>query len=160
MQRGVRALVCCAQVIAAPTLGVAQSTASGLEGVWSVQAVSSTNPSNKPVGLIQFSGRYYSMMWVEDAARPNFDPRQTATLTADQLRAMWGPLTANAGTFTMSGNTITTTVLVSKNPANMTSGTPAQFTFTLDGDTLVLTRTRNGIGTTDVPLTLRSKRLQ
>jgi hypothetical protein len=45
------------------SLAFAQSTASALQGVWSIQSASTPKPLvpplNKPVGLVIYSGRHY-----------------------------------------------------------------------------------------------------
>ena len=139
-----------------------QSKPSPLEGAWSIQQVTfakpPANPVNKPTGLILFVGNHYSIQIVNDSARPGFSEGGAAKATADQLRAIWGPLTSNGGTFTVSGNTIRYTPTVAKNPAVMAAGSWGEDTFTLNGDTLVLTDARTNTGPVANPSTTRLTR--
>ena len=112
------------------------------------------------MGLIQFSGRNYSIVFVSNSVRPDFPEGGAAKATADQLNTIWGPLTANAGTFTVNGNTIRQTRLVAKNPAVMAAGNFQETTFTLNGDTLVLTDVRNNAGPIANPTTIRLTRVK
>jgi hypothetical protein len=140
----------------------AQSKPSPLEGAWSIQQITfakpPANPPNKPTGLILFVGNHYSNQFVSDSSRPAFSEGGAAKATADQLRAIWGPLTSNGGTFTVSGNTIRFVATVAKNPAVMAAGNWFEDTFTLNGDTLVLTATRDNNGPAANPQTIRLTR--
>src|SRR5262245_17279713 len=79
----------------------AQSGKSPLEGTWELQNLTFAKPPaipvNKPTGTIIFSGNHFAIVFVGNSVRTQFSDQGTAT--ADQLRAVWGPLTANAGTF-------------------------------------------------------------
>jgi hypothetical protein len=152
-------------VLVAATAWVgAQSGTSALEGAWAVESISYPKPPaaapNKPAGLIQFSGRHYSMMFLLNSSRPIFGPDGPEKASADQLRAVWDPLTANAGTFTVSGNTLRTTPSVAKMPDVMAAGAFTERTFTLNGDTLVLTTARSNTGPVANPQTIRLRRVR
>jgi hypothetical protein len=95
---------------------------------------------------------------VDNSTRPVFGEGGAAKATADQLRAIWGGVTSNGGTFTVSGNTIRFVAIVAKNPKLMAAGAWGESTFTLNGDTLVLTTTRNNNGPEANPQTLRLTR--
>ena len=140
----------------------AQSKPSPVEGAWTLQQITfakpPADPPNKPTGLMLFVGNHYSNQFVADSSRPNFSQDGPAKATADQLRAIWGPLTSNGGTFTVFGNTIRFVATVAKNPAVMTAGNWFENTFTLNGDTLVLTQTRNNAGPVANPATARLTR--
>ena len=129
-----------------------------VEGVWEVRNITfakpPANPVNKPTGLVIFSGNHYSMMFVTNSARPNLPQAEFAKATADQVRAVWGPFTANSGTFQISGTTLTTRATVAKNPGPMAPGAFGENTFKLEGDTLTLTQTRNNNGPAANPQTL------
>jgi hypothetical protein len=140
----------------------AQSTASALQGAWTIQSVSfpkpSPNPVNKPVGLIVFSGRHYAVVGV-DAARPDLPQGVTPDkATADQLRATWGPVVTEAGTFAVTGDTIRYTRMVAKGPPAMAAGNFIEQTFMLSGDSLVVTQTKNQVGPIANPATIRLTR--
>ncbi len=101
----------------------AQSGASALQGAWMLEEYSYAKPApvriDKPAGLLFFSGNHYAYVMVRDTAnpRPDVGP-EGADATADQLRATWGPLQAQAGTFEIAGNRLTTHATVAKSPAN------------------------------------------
>ena len=110
---------------------------SPLEGAWAVQG--------EGTGLIVFSGQHYSMTLLNDTDRPDMAAGGEETATADLLRAVFGPVIANAGTFELSGDTLTLRATVAKNTFAMNSGF-LEFSCTLDGDTLELgpPRTEDG----------------
>ena len=69
------------------------------------------------------------------------------TASADQLRAVWGPFVAEAGTFEVSGSdVITMRATVAKNPAAMRDGASSVYTYRRQGDTLTLTEVRTPAG--------------
>jgi hypothetical protein len=142
----------------------AQSGTSQLEGAWAVQEITTPkppgNPVNKPTGLFVFSGRHYSLNVLGNSARPNFGDGGADKATADQFRAIWGPFAANAGTFTVTGNTIRYTRMVAKNPNVMAPGNFGEQTFTVKGDTLTLTDVRSNIGPAPNPQTIRLTRVK
>ena len=143
-------------------LANAQSNASQLEGAWAVQEVTAPkpiqpNPPKKPTGLVVFSGRHYALS-ATDVTRPDFAEGGPPKATADQLRATWGPVQSEAGTFTVTGNTIRFTRVVAKGPAAMASGNFVERSFMLKGDTLVVTDVRNQNGPIENPITVRLTR--
>jgi hypothetical protein len=163
MKRFATLLVCSfTAVVIASAWTAAQSTASIVEGAWAVQDISTPQPSpnlKNPKGLIIFSGRHYSFMVVQNSNRPNLDPAVVnQSGTADQVRAVWGPLAANAGTFTISGATIRTSATVAKNPWVMIPNAYEEYSFKREGDTLVLTRTRDTGGPSPNSQTIRLTR--
>ena len=85
-------------------------------------------------------------------------PSDFAAATADLLRAVYGPVAANAGTFEVSGNTLTLRPTVAKNTFPMVPGFFNEYEFTLDGDTLVTTWTRSSYGPISNPLITRLTR--
>jgi hypothetical protein len=140
----------------------AQSNRSVVEGAWVLQDLSYAKPPtvrlNKPIGLVVFTGNHYSQVILRDSGtRPEVGP-EGATATVEQLRAAWGPLVAQAGTFQISGNTLTVRPSVAKGMTVMTQGSFSEQTFTLKGDTLVLVSTRNQAGPSTNPQTMRLTR--
>jgi hypothetical protein len=113
-----------------------------LEGVWQGVEAKWTGPtpgtnSNPQPGFYIFTKNHYSTVAViGDKPRPQAQDVEKAT--ADELRAMWGPFVANAGTYEISGDTLTTRPLVAKNPKVMSPGSSATASFKLEGDTLTL----------------------
>jgi hypothetical protein len=66
--------------------------------------------------------------------------------TVDDLRAMWGPRLANAGSYEVSGDLITIHPLVAKIPVVMKPGANEVCRFRIEGKTLTLRQVRNARG--------------
>ena len=116
--------------------------ASPLEGVWQVNDVGGTAAA----GLYVFTpGNHYSIMFATKD-RPQIDDTNKAS--ADELRAMWGPMAANAGMYEVSGNVVTIRPIVAKIPIVMVPGANEVYAFSVDGKTLSLTQQRNARGVT------------
>ena len=97
-------------------------------------------------------------MHVEGARPVLKDP---ATASADELRAVWGPFVAEAGTFEVTGkNVVTMQAMVAKNPAAMTNGATSVYTYQRNGDTLTLTQTRTPSGPSAMPVTIKLVRVE
>jgi len=142
---------------------VGAQSASPVDGAWVLQDRSFAKPPDntptKPMGLLLFAGGHYSLMTVQNSARPNFGQGGQNEATADQLRAVWGPFTANAGRFTVTGNTIHLGPrVVAKNPGAMAADAFNELTFTVNGDNLVLTQVRTQNGPNENPQTFRYTR--
>jgi hypothetical protein len=141
----------------------AQSSAAGLEGAWRVVEVETTGPGARTVespqpGLLLFTGRYYSYTFVtSDTPRP---PLPAGPATAEDLATLWNPFTANAGTFEVSGSTMTRRPLVAKSPDAMATGVFNQYSFQLSGDTLWMTTTSTEGGPVRNPSTVRYLRVR
>src|SRR5262245_52546624 len=112
-----------------------------LEGVWQVMDVG----GQPAAGVYIFTGKHYSMMFAT-TDRPQID--DTSKATADELRAMWGPMAANAGTYDVSGNLVTIRPIVAKIPVVMKPGANEVYAFRVEGNTLSLTQQRNARGVT------------
>jgi hypothetical protein len=123
-----------------PTHILVSAAANGpLEGAWQVMDV-----GGMPVaGLYIFTGTHYSMMFATKD-RPQIDDTNKAT--ADELRAMWGPMAANAGTYEVSGNLVTIKPTVAKIPIVMKEGANEVYAFRIEGNILSLTQQRNARG--------------
>ena len=91
--------------------------------------------------LYLFTPTRYSMVL---AATPDIADMSKAT--ADELRAIWGPLLANAGTYEVSGDLITIHPLVAKIPVVMKPGANEVYRFRIEGKTLSLRQVRNARG--------------
>lgn len=98
--------------------GAAFAADSPLVGAWQLDS----KPSAQ-VGLYLFTPTRYSMVM---AATDRPDIVDTSKATADELRAIWGPLLANARTYEISGDLITIHPVVAKIPVVMK---PAQTRF-------------------------------
>ena len=127
-------------VLFVPAHILVSATANGpLEGAWQVMDV-----SGMPVaGLYIFTGTHYSMMFATKD-RPQIDDTNKAT--ADELRAMWGPMAANAGIYEVSGNLVTIKPTVAKIPIVMKEGANEVYAFRIEGNILSLTQQRNARG--------------
>src|SRR5215510_12815414 len=92
----------------------AQTKTGSIQGVW--QVVEVTMPGSTPAtitipeprpNLTIITARHYSRVQVE-AEGPRPVIADVAKASADQLRAAWGPFAAEAGTYEITGNVITT----------------------------------------------------
>jgi hypothetical protein len=117
---------------------------SPIEGVWKVAEVQVTggqgsNPAPQP-GLYIFTRGYYSVMAVNsDKPRTALDFQAAVTTDKDKIARYehWSPFTANSGTYTVKGSTVTTQPIVAKNEGVMKG--PAQTReFKIEGTTLWL----------------------
>jgi hypothetical protein len=123
-------------IVAAPTRFVSAAGDSRLQGAWRV-----VDQAGRPgAGVYIFTSRHYSMM-VASADRP--DIVDTSQATADELRALWNPMAANAGVYEVEGNLVTIRPIVAKIPVVMKPGAYEVYAFDIEGDTLSLTQQRN-----------------
>jgi hypothetical protein len=144
----------------------AQSTRGSIQGVWRVVEAVITGPGARTIAFAErpnltiISARHYSRVEVQaDGPRPVL--ADVARATADELRAVWGPFVAEAGTYEMTpGNLITMRPIASKNPAVMGPGVFITYAYKLDGDTLSLTQQRNQNGPFANPFTLKLVRVE
>lgn len=119
--RRLPSLLLAALLGASPTL-LAQE-ARTLRGVWKpVEVVVNKGPNagrhttDVQPGLAIFTDTHYSMTYVAAfEARPNL----SAEPTDEERGRVFGPFTANAGTYQLKDSILTTTPLVAKNPAFM-----------------------------------------
>ena len=135
-----------------------------IQGVWrTLELVVPGAPGRtfKPdATLAIFHGRHYSRTEVHtEQPRPLLaDP---AAASADMLRAAWGPVVAEAGTFEMSGSdVITMRATVAKNSAAMRDGAASVYTYRRQGDRLTLTEVRTPAGPSAQPVTVTLIRLE
>ena len=105
-----------------------------LQGAWQV-----TN-ANGWTGIFIFSAKHYSMM-AASTERPEITDLSKAT--ADEVRALYGPMVGNAGAYEISGNEVTIRPVVAKIPVVMKPGAYEVYDFKIDGTTLTLTQRRN-----------------
>jgi len=135
-------LMTCVFLTSSQARMVRATAASPLEGVWQVIDVGGAAAA----GLYVFTpGNHYSITFATKD-RPQIDDTNKAS--ADELRAMWGPMAANAGTYEVSGNLVTIRPIVAKIPIVMAPGANEVYAFSIDGKTLSLTQQRNARGVT------------
>ena len=141
----------------------ASDARASFEGVWRTVEVAVPGESpqtyRSPATLAIFHGKHYSRVEVHaEGARPLLtDP---ATASADELRAVWGPFIAEAGTFEVTGGTVSMQATVAKNPAAMMNGATSVYTYQRNGDTLTLTQTRTPSGASAIPVTVKLVRVE
>jgi hypothetical protein len=87
-----------------------------------------------------FTSTHYSMV---AATRDRPDISDASKATADELRAMWGPMLANAGAYEIEGDLLTIRPIVAKIPVVMKPGAYEVYRFRVEGSTLSLTQVRN-----------------
>ena len=138
---------------------------SGVIGVWGVSEITFVGPNERTVtnpqpGIVIITPHYYSRNLVtSDAPRPELPPSDKRT--DKQIADAFGPFTANAGTYEIRGNELTTTRIAAKNPAEMRAGNYLTFMFRLEGrDTLWLTSKTDENGPLANPTIVRLTRLE
>jgi hypothetical protein len=80
-------------------------------------------------------------MMVASPDRP--DITDTSQATADELRALWNPMAANAGVYEVAENLVTIRPMVAKIPLVMKPGAYEVYAFRVEENTLSLTQQRN-----------------
>jgi hypothetical protein len=159
------AVLFCIALVAGANV-TAQPTTESLQGVWQAVEVTVTGPGARTItipeprpNLIILTAKYYSRVEIHsDAPRPA--PADMSKATADELRAVWGPLAAEAGTYEVAGNTFTMRPLVAKNPATMAPGAFVTYSYKLDGHTLWVTSQKDQNGPTVNPVTVKAVRVE
>jgi hypothetical protein len=135
-----------------------------VQGVWRTLEVilpGAAGRTFKPdATLAIFHGRHYSRVEVH-AEQPRPLLGNPADASADQLRAVWGPFVAEAGTFELSGSdVITMRATVAKNPAAMRDGAASVYTYRREGGRLTLTEVRTPAGPSSHPITVTLTRVE
>jgi len=124
-------------------------TASALNGAWKtvqvhaeLQDTTWTRSEDRPNIVIFSDGHWASIRIAGEGAREDLpeDP------TDEQLLEAWRPVRASAGTYTVSGSTITSTTTISKSPNAMNEMRANTSAFTLEGNKMVrvFTNSENG----------------
>ena len=125
-----------------------------LKGVWEIrernEAVGdeSTTISDPQPSLFLFTDRYYAIMFI-----PGTEPRPDLMVVQQQIRqasgedvvAAFNTFVASAGTYEVSGSTLTRNIIVARIPGAM--GLTADWEYEVEGDTLKITAT-NAAGIT------------
>ena len=127
-----------AAVLLVGVFSTAPAADSPLAGVWQLDEAQSGL-----VGYYIFTPTHYSMM---AAAKDRADIVDTNKATADELRAMWGPMLANTGTYEISGDLMTIHPVAAKFPVVMKPGGGEVYRFHIEGKTLTLQQVRNARG--------------
>ena len=143
MCRRARAVLLALLVFVATVSGQTPAPKNPLIGAWQVTEID--NPNQPPItnlraSLYVFSDRYYNFARVSRPLPPY--PSNDKATEADKA-AVFDALYLNAGSYTVSGKTLTTKVTVAKSGFVM-EGPGAQYEFSVSGNTLVLTQKPSG----------------
>jgi hypothetical protein len=120
----------------------AQSTATPLTGVWRIiEASTPKGVINTQGGIYMFTGKHFSKLW-DRSEKPRPDLNKDST-DSERL-ASYRPLMSKAGTYEVSGTTLTTHTLVANNPRVMHPGNSDTYSFKLEGNTLWISDVNEG----------------
>jgi hypothetical protein len=144
----------------------AQSTPQSIQGVWRIVEANTTGPNARTIpfagrpNLTIITGKHYSRVEIQaEGARPVLP--DAAKASADELRAVWGPVVCEAGTYEVTQDgLVTMRPIASKNPAVMGEGVFITYAYKLEGDTLSLTQQRNQNGPFANPFSLKFVRAE
>jgi len=144
----------------------AQTNRESIQGVWRAVEATITGPAARTISFAErpnltfITASHYSRVELQgDGPRPIV--ADVAKATADELRAMWGPVVAEAGSYELTpGGSITMRPIASKNPAVMGPGVFITYSYKVDGDTLSLAQQRNQNGPFANPFTLKLVRVE
>ena len=143
----------------------AQSARASIQGVWRIVEASITGPGARTIpfaerpNLTIITDKHYSRVEVQaDGPRPILT--DVAKASVDELRAVWGPVVAEAGTYEATPDLITMRPIASKNPAVMGPGVFITYSYKLEGNTLVITQQRNQNGSFSNPFSLKLVRVE
>ncbi len=148
------------------SVATAQPPPRSIQGVWRIVEAAIPGPAGRTIAfadrpnLTILTAKHYSRVEVQaDGPRPILT--DVAKATADELRLVWGPVVAEAGTYELTApGVITMRPVAAKNPAVMGSGVFITYAYKLDGDTLSLTQQRNQNGPFPNPFTLKLVRVE
>ena len=141
MSRTTLLLAAVAMAVAVPVDAHAQLS---VEGAWTVSEWTRDGATSSPAqpGIFIFTSTHYSFFFVNqpDGRAQPAESGQGGMTDAEKVVA-YDEFTANAGRYTVEGNTLTTQAYMAKNPGYM-AGWPdnaREYTVQRDGDTLTLT---------------------
>ena len=159
-------------VLAVIDARILSQTKPSIQGVWRPVELTVTNPNPGPnarpkgthtnlqPGLLIITAKHYSLT-IDTAVEPRATtpPKEQEKPTVEELQARWGPFVANAGTYEVSGDTITTHPVVAKNPA-LQGKLAGRATFKLEGDNLWVTQLEGARGKVENPGTVKYVRVE
>lgn len=132
-------------VVAATVYGQAPTKKNPLIGAWRVTEIANPNASaitSPQPGLYIFAERHYSFARINGTKPlPSYPSNDKAT-DADKV-TVFDSLYLNSGTYTVTGNMLSTKALVAKSAFAM-AGSANQYEFTVNGNTLMLTQKPSG----------------
>jgi hypothetical protein len=111
--------------------------------------------------LMIFTSRHYSRT-TDTAAqpRPTVPYKTPGMPTLEELQAEWGPFVANAGTYEVSGSSVTLKAIVAKNPRAQSPQNFTRLAFRIAGNTLWLTPIETEGGPITSPVTTKFARVE
>jgi hypothetical protein len=145
----------------------AQTQRASIQGIWRVAEVTIAGAKPQTIvfgesrpNLTIITPRHYSRVEVQsDGPRPILT--DVAKATADELRAVWGPFVAEAGTYEFTtADVVTMKPIASKSPAAMAPGAFIVYGFKQEGDTIWLTQQKNQSGPFTNPVTFKLVRVE
>ena len=144
----------------------AQTKSGSLQGAWLTVEINVAGPTPQTMTVSKaaphlwiFTAKHYSRTEVQsEGPRPII--ADVSKATADELRAVWGPVVCEAGPYDVSGNTITMHPLASKSPAAMAAGAFIVSSFKIEGGTLTIAQQRNQAGPYPNPVTFKLSRIE
>jgi len=160
-----RLLVLALTVAMLATTGIAgQSKPASLQGVWRSVEVTVTGPNARTITNLQpnltvVSAKHYARVEVQSEG-PRPIVADVTKATADELRAVWGPFVAEAGTYELTGDMLTMHPIAAKNPAAMVAGAVIVYSCKFEGNTLTVTQQRNQNGPFANPATIKLVRVE
>ena len=143
MDRRIRVSLLGLLVFASAAYAQTPATKNPLIGAWRVTELDNPNQppiANPPPSLYVFSEGYYNFTRITGTL-PGYPSNDKATEA--EKAAVFDSLFVNGGSYTLTGNTLKTKVLVAKSKFVM-EGTGALYEFTVSGNTLVLTQKPSG----------------
>ena len=158
-------------VMVLTNLSVSGQSTPSIQGVWRPVEVTVTNPNPPPLGLakgmhtnlqpalLMFTAKHFSQV-IDTAGQPRPKTPTPAGVQppAETMWAVWGPFVANAGTYEVSGTTLTTTSIVAK--AADFQGGASRLTIKLKGNNLWTTLVELPSGKVAYPLTVKFVRVE
>lgn len=160
-----------------PMSAQSSQSSQSIQGVWRVveRTITDSRAGRKdpfgafPVGthtnfqpeLMIFTAKHYSRT-TDTAAqpRPTRPYKTPGKPTLEELQAEWGPFVANAGTYEVSGTTVTLRAIVAKNPRAQRDKNFTELTFKLDGNNLWVTPVQTEAGQIPNPVTSKYVRVE
>jgi len=136
-----------------------------IQGTWQTVEVTLRGPTgaravtNLQPNLMIVTGKHYSRVEIH-AEGPRPVVADVGHASADELRALWGPFIAEAGTYDVKDNVITMRPIVSKNPAEMRGGTFSTYSFRAVGDTIWVTPKSTEKGPVNDAPTIKAVRVE
>ena len=164
-------------VLVSVTMSIAAQSKPSIEGVWRMVELTITDsPAGRrdPFGaygvgthtrlqpdLMIFTAKHYSRTTDTGAEpRPTIPYTVPGKPTLDELQAEWGPFVANAGTYDLSGTTLTLRATVAKNPRAQREKNYTRLTIKLEGNNLWLTPIDTEAGPIPNPVTTKFVRIE